>query len=154
MGMTRGVAIVADITTLRNLTGRQNLADLQADSELVVATFLITASDWVFDGLEGVGVDPTQITNEVIYERSAAAYAVALLAEGGYLGVEEDVSELFARAEREFARVRPSLPVGDEGASTLGAIPSVGNFEPGWVFGPRRSVPSSQRYWDNIPDSR
>ena len=79
MAMTRGTALVATIAAVVDLTGVQDLSNLEADSELTVANLLVSASDAIYDQIEASVIDPTTLTNEEVYERAVASHAIALL---------------------------------------------------------------------------
>lgn len=152
MPMTRGTALIAEARVVE-LTGRQDLARLETGGEFDRDSLLITASDWVYDGLEGVGIDPTLLTNQTRYERAVAAYFLFLLAEGGYIG--EDSAPLFERAQTEFGRVRPELSAGDEGHMTNAPVPTIINFDADAIYGPSTQPSTAPQYWESeYPNTR
>lgn len=152
MAMTRGTALIAEARVV-NLTGRQDLSRLETGGEFDRDELLVTATDWVYDGLEGQGIDPTLLTNETRYERAVATYFLFLLAEGSYIG--EDAAALLERAQNEFDRVRPVVSSGDEGAMTSTAVPTIINFDADPVYGPSTTPSQNPLFWENnFPDVR
>lgn len=144
--MTRGSALVASIAAVVKLTGVQGLSSLEDAGELTVADLLKSASDIVYDRLEGDGIDPTALTNQTAYEQTVAWEFCSILGESGYLpqaeGDEDGLSRYRARAERHYKLVRPKTSDADMGRRANEAVPGLANFERGWAYGggadPRR----------------
>jgi hypothetical protein len=152
VAITRGSALIAEADIV-NLTGRQDLARLETGAEFDRAALLITATDWVYDRLVALGIDPSLLSNQTSYERAVARYFIFLLAEGGYLS-GEDPAVLEERAEKAFDEVRPTLSSGDEGINTAGAVPAIGNFDADAVYGPSDRSSTTPLYWDDFPQTR
>lgn len=144
--MTRGTALVTTVARVVQLTGQQDLANLESSGQLTVTDLLVTASDTIYDRLEGDGVDPTLLTNETAYERAVAWELLSSLFALGYIG--EDPQSDFERAqasvERHYAMVKPKTSAADAGRRANEAVPVLGNFEQGWAYGggtdPRRDA--------------
>lgn len=153
--MTRGTALVASVTRIVELTGQQDLAQLEADSELDIdaaAGLLVTASDAIYDQLEGDGVDPTLLTNATAFERAVAWHFLGLLVLRGYL--PQPVALPQARSAYDFSdpyyqRVRAKFATadGDESRRPNEGIPMIGNFDPGWRFAGGAIDPLSDEYY-------
>ena len=142
MAIVRGTALAGLVEgDLVKLTGRQDLANLEADAELDLADMLVTASDWVYDRLTKAGVDPSLVTNEEVYKRAVATYVVAQLVDGDYLGDDQDAEVLFVRADKQFEEVRAELSEGPEPRTAGEGVPSLGNVD-------RRPLVGNPSYWD------
>lgn len=136
MGMTRGTALVLTRARVVQLTGVQDLANLEADAELALTDLLVSASDAIYDQLDGDGIDPTKLSNEEVYERAVAWHFLALLAIGGYMPVPanlepprnaEGQADPFAWSDPHYKRVQPRLSEGDTPARAGLPIPRVRN---------------------------
>lgn len=126
--MTRGTALVANIAAVAALTGQADLAAIEDDSELTVATLLIAASDAIYDQLEADGVDPTDLTNASRFERAVAWHFLGTLAKLGMIsiGIEAPLDP-YQWSDPYYARVKPLLTTGDEGRRPNENLPVVAN---------------------------
>ena len=70
--LRRGVPLVPTLARVVQLTGAQDLRNLEASCELKLDELLVTASDGVFDRLTVDGIDPAALTNPEVYERAVA----------------------------------------------------------------------------------
>lgn len=136
MAMTRGTALVLTRARVVQLTGVQDLANLEADGELTLTDLLVTASDAIYDQLDGDGVDPTKLTNETRYERAVAWHFLALLVIGGYLSLpagmeaprnEQGQADPYAWSDPHYKRVQPQLSEGDGPPRAGSHVPRVRN---------------------------
>jgi hypothetical protein len=159
--MTRGVALVANIAAVVALTGEQDLANLEADSELTVATLLVSASDAIFDQLQADDVDPTLLSNQVVYERAVAWHFLAILVIRKYLplpeGLEPPKNEIghadpYTWSDPFYSRVRPLLTTGDEPSRAGQVVPRVGNLRPNPIINRNRIRGGS--YYGDRPTKR
>lgn len=156
MALVRGTPLLSTAAEVVDITGVQDLANLETGSEFSVADSLSRAHEWVFDMIEQRLGDsqPPLISNETRLERAVAARFLELLYANGYLGADQLEARDYWRAEArdEVARYRPQYSSGDEQRSTTGGIPEVGNFEGGWVFGPLDTGgTSNERYRRTLP---
>jgi len=153
MAWARATAIVATVARVVQLTGLQDLANLETDSELTLTDLILTANQAVYDQLEANGVDPTTLTNEEVFHRSVAWHFCALLAQLGYIGIPESLeppSDPYAWSDPHFSRVRPKVSGSDSPRVPSEGIPAVGNFSPGWYFGGGTNNTTDQ-YYDDLP---
>lgn len=131
MGMARNTALLTTAAEVVDLTGQQDLGNLETDGEFSVSDLLLSAHKWVFDRLDGrLGVDPTLLTNEVRLERAVALKFLELLVANGYLaeGDPERRDYFGAQAVDEVDNFRPALSSGDEARVAGEAIPVVLNL--------------------------
>jgi len=138
MAMTRGTALVATVARVVQLTGRQDLANLETDGELTLTDVLVTASDAIFDQLEANGVDPTALTNQLIYESAVAHHFHALLVLQNYIDppAGRDAPEhAYQWSDPYLERRKPQYaPTGDEARNAAEGVIAVANFYKGLVF--------------------
>lgn len=158
--MTRGTALVSTVARVVQLTGRQDLAELEADGELTLTDLLVTASDAIYDQLEADGIDPTKLTNAEVYERAVAWHFLAILVIGGYLDLQEGQdppkneqgqADAYAWSDPYYLRVRPSLSEGDANVGG-GVVPRVGNLRQRSAFD--SSAARGGTYWATRPARR
>lgn len=127
----RGEALVPTLARVVQLTGAQNLKNLEATGELRLTDLLVTASDGVFDRLVTDGVDPPTLTNPEVYERAVAYTFLGALAAQQYLNGREDAATVsqrnFALADRFYDQVRPR-PAQTPAAGGDGTRPVVRNL--------------------------
>lgn len=139
MALARATPLLSTAGEVVDLTGVQDLANLEADSEFSVADTLLRAHEWVFDMVEQQlgATAPALITNQTRLERAVAARFLEVLYANGYLaGGDSDQRDYWAaQAKDEVTRFRPQLSTGDEPRQTGEGVPVVGNFEHGWAFG-------------------
>lgn len=137
MGMTRGTALVLTKARLVQLTGVQHLANLEASGELTLTDLLVTASDAIYDQLEGDGSDPTLLTNQTAYERAVAWHFLALVVISGQLRVpgleppknEKGQTDPYAWSDPHYRRVKPQFSSGDAPRHASEGIPAVGHID-------------------------
>lgn len=143
--MTRGTALVSTVAQATQLTGYQELANLEIGSGITLTDVLTTASDTVYDRLVSDGIDPTDLSNGEIFERAVAWAFIEILTAGGYLAVgNESNSEALDRVtrmfEQSYQRVRPSLTSdANEGRNPNEGPIHVANFEADMVYHNRSS---------------
>ena len=123
--MTRGTALVPTVAGVVALTAHQGLANIPEAAEVTLTDVLVSASDAVYDKIQGQGVDPTTLTNAEVYERCVAWHFLSILAETGVFGDDEnDGARYMARAE---AYCESVVPLTSE--STVAAnLPQMGNM--------------------------
>ena len=131
MSFRRGVALVPTVQRVVQLTGAQDLRNLEATGELKLVDLLVTASDGVFDRLTVDGIDPLALTNPEVYERTVAFSFLGILAAQSYLDGQEDAATVsqrhFALADRFYEQVRPRLSRGAEPRTAVEGVPVVRN---------------------------
>lgn len=156
MALSRASALLSTAGQVVDLTGVQDLANLEADGEFSVSDSLLRAHEWVYDMVEQrLGAEaPARITNESRLERAVAARFLEVLYATGYLGDGDmDARDYWHREARdEVDRYRPELSSGDEPRKTGEGVPLVGNFERGWEYaGPAGWSGDRVRGW--LPES-
>jgi len=148
----RGTALVTSIASVAGLTGRSDLASLEDDAELTIATILIAASDAIYDQLVAEGIDASAITNAEVYERCVAWHLLALLVIGNHWllpdGLQPPQNELgqadpYAWSDPHCNRVKPTLPTVD-GLNAL-ASPRIGNLN-------KKPTLGANKYYDDTMD--
>lgn len=154
MGMTRGTALVATIARVVQLTGCQDLANLEVGGELTFADLLVSASDAIYDQLEAAGVDPTLLTNQTVFERAVAWHALALLVLLGQIGLPDGLSpptnelgqsDPYAWSDPHMSRVKAKQADTQDGRTADESAPSMANLHRGGLF--RRS----NVVWNDTP---
>lgn len=134
--MTRGVALVDNVGRVMVLTGRQGLANLEADGETSLPDLLISASDAIYDQLSGDNVDPTDLANAEVYERAVAWHFLALLVAHALVPLPEGLEppknekgqlDPFAWSDPHYSRVQPLLASANSPARAGTLIPKVRN---------------------------
>lgn len=134
MVFQRGRALVPSVARVVQLTGAQDLGNLEASGELSLADLLVTASDAVFDRLVADGLDPAGLVNAEVYERAVAYQFLGILAAQAYLAGREPAQEVadrqFALADRAYEQVRPRLTRGDDPRTATEGLPVVLNPSP------------------------
>ena len=155
MPMTRGTALVATVARVVQLTGQQDLANLETGSELTLTELLVEASDAIYDQLEALGVDPTTLTNQLVYERAVAWYMLGNLAMLGYLEIEGKVppETPFDWSDPFMTRVRPKTS-GDDPVNARSSVPVFMNFDSGFVYGSIDNTPREPILPTSIPRKR
>lgn len=152
MALTRASALLSTAGEVEDLTGVQDLANLEAGATFSVADSLLRAHEWVFDLVEQrLGASaPALLTNQTRLERAVAARFLEVLYANGYLGDgDPDQRDYWHREARdEVDRFRPELSSGDEPRRTSEGVPLVGNFERGWEYaGPAGHSGDRVRPW-------
>lgn len=132
MTFRRGVPLVPTVARLVQLTGAQDLKNLEASGELKLPDVLVTASDGIFDRLASDGIDPGALVTPEAYERAVAFTFLGILAAQSYLDGKEDASaassRYFALADRFYEQVRPRA--GRSGPRAAGdGLPIVRNLD-------------------------
>ena len=130
----RGVPLVPTLARVVQLTGVQDLRNLESSGELKLEDLLLTASDGVFDRLTVDGIDPTTLTNAEVYERAVAFTFLGILASQGYLDGREDAAVVsqrhFTLADRFYEQVKPRLTGRPEPRAASDGLPVVVNLPP------------------------
>jgi hypothetical protein len=137
MAFSRGTPLVASLERIVQLTGVQDLKNLETSGELALDDLLVTASDAIHDRLVADGIATEQLTNAEVYERAVAFQFLAILAAGGYLGRDEESESVTERylglADRFYTQVRPRLQ--DAAPRRAGGgLPAVFNVPPGYSW--------------------
>lgn len=139
MAFLRGHALVASVARVVQLTGAQDLKNLEATGELDLDDLLVTASDAVFDRLVADGLDPRALVNPEIYERAVAYQFLGILAAQSYLDAQEDAQSVadrqFALSDRYYKQVRPHLTGSDSPGTAVEGVPEVQNVTIASLFG-------------------
>lgn len=127
MGLTRASPLLTTVAQVVARTGVQDLAQLEADAELTIATLLAQIHAAIYDRLQADGEDPDNLTNPTSYEAVEAWWLIADLTLGGYLA-----GDLLARRQKVedlWRGVRPTYAAAETGPRTgVGAV-SVGNMD-------------------------
>ncbi len=110
-------------------TGVQDLANLAADSELVLNTFALNAHRAVYRRLQARGIDPTLITNEDQLKDAVAYEAVGRLALAGYLGSVDAQAMLQLAKDAAGQDWRPTYASADSPRHGGESVPAVGHVE-------------------------
>ena len=131
-------------------TGDTDLANLAADAELVLDTFVLAAHRDVYRRLSRRGIDPTAISNEAWLKDAVAYMATARLAQAGHLE-RPDERQAFAVEQLDnfvptYASTTATPRMAGEG------IPSVSHASDGLVYGMPSSPSLDEDYKrTNIP---
>lgn len=155
MALSRSSALLSTAAEVVDLTGVQDLANLETGSEFSVADSLLRAHEWVFDMVEqALGpAAPARLSNQTRLERAVAARFLEVLYANGYLGDDPGGSRDYwaGEARDEVKRFRPVYSdSGDAPAASSQGIPVVGTFRRGW----RSSGAGTERYDVWFPDRR
>lgn len=139
MALSRSSALLTTAAEVVDLTGVQDLANLETASEFSVEDHLLRAHEWVFDHVEqSLGVSaPALISNQTRLERAVAARFLEVLYANGQIGGGDTEARDYwgAQALDEVRRFRPAYSSGaDAPRSTGEGIPVVGRFEHGYRF--------------------
>ena len=131
MSWRRGTPLVPTLVRAVQLTGAQDLRNLEATGELKLEDLLLTASDGVFDRLVADGLDPTALSNPEVYERAVAFLFLGVLAAQSYLDGEEDAGTVaqrhFALSDRFYEQVRPRSQGKPDPRTAIEGLPVVRN---------------------------
>lgn len=130
MSWARGTSIVTTIARVVQLTGQQDLANLEVGGELSVPDVLLAASQSIHDQLKADGIDPSAITNEEVYEEVVAWNFLARLVILGYLAPPGGLSSPetpYSWSDPYYQRKRPELAAGDEPRVASEVLPVVVN---------------------------
>lgn len=132
MILRRGAPLVPTVQRVVQLTGAQDLKNLEASGELKLEELLVTASDSVYDRLAADGVEPEALLNPEVYERSVAYQFLAILAAQAYLDGQEDAASVaqrhFTLADRFYEQVKPRLKDKREPRTATEGVPTVLNL--------------------------
>ena len=155
MAMTRGASLLSSLREVSQLTGQVTTG--LASPELVLGDVLISASDAVFDRLQGDGIDPTGLESDP-FKKVVAWTFLALLASSGALRTSSEDPETvsaryFGLADRFYAQAPTRTTSADDPRRAGEGLPALGNFSRGWVFH-GGDDPSSDYFNSSIPDSR
>lgn len=156
MAYTRATSILTTVQQVVDLTGVQDIKNLEEDGEYIAVDNLKAAHVWVFDRIEQRlgATDVLLITNETRLERAVAARFLEVLF-AGPLRPDAELRDYWqAQAADESDRFRAELSSGDESRQSSEGVPEFGHFEEGWVYGPLRHRTSNQKLSDWIPDDR
>jgi len=128
----RGIALVPTVRRVVQLTGIQDLRNIEATGELRLEELLVTTSDGVYDRLMADGIDPRSVTNAEVYERVVAYAFLGALAAQSYLDGQEDAATVaqrqFALADRFYEQVKPRLSDAREPRVASEGLPVVVNL--------------------------
>ncbi|HBP21955.1 MAG TPA: hypothetical protein DEA08_29740 [Planctomycetes bacterium] len=141
MAFQRGHALVPSVVRVVQLTGAQDLKNLEATGELNLTDLLVTASDAIFDRLVADGLTPGALANPEVYERAVAFQFLGILAAQGYLDGQETAQSVaerqFELSDRYYEQVRPRVRGGDAPRTATEAMPEVMNVTPTPLLGGR-----------------
>ena len=131
MAFIRGTPLVGSLARVVQLTGAQDLRNLEVTGELALTDVLVTASDAIFDRLVADGLEPPALVNAQVYERAVAFQFLGLLAAQAYLDGEEDAQTVadrhFALSDRYYDQVRPKAP--GQPSTAKDGVPAVRNTQ-------------------------
>jgi hypothetical protein len=131
MAWVVGSPLVADLSELQELTGAQDLANLQTDSVDAVVNALTSASDQWYWRIKRDGIDPNLLTNEEAYKPAVAEHTLALLVKRGYLHPPEGQAapvDPFEWSEPLARRVGPEISEGDQPPRLGATLPRAHNI--------------------------
>ncbi len=162
MALSRESPLLSTIAQVVDITAVQDLANLETDAEFSAADTLAEAHRWVYDRLKHrLGAAPlSALTNDTELKRAVAYRFLEILGAAGYVGsagaraAEEGGRSYYGdQAREEVDGFRPEFSDStDESRRSDEGIPSVGNFDDGFTFGPTgRRGGSLQRYWKGLP---
>lgn len=151
MALSRATALLTTAAQVVDLTGVQDLANLESASEFSVEDSLLRAHEWVFDHVEqSLGPDaPAKLSNTTRLERAVACRFLEVLFATGQLdagGIGLDpVTYWREEARDELARFRP-VYTDDRDAPRRASegVPSIGSLDRGLLSG---SSLTRDRYW-------
>ena len=136
MTMNRGVSLIASLREVSQLTG-QVTRGLESP-DLSLSDLLVSASDIVYDRLEGDGVDPTALESAPFKKVVAYTFLAMLAASGLLRTAAEDPESVSARYLAMADRFYDQAPTRTTGANDARradeGLPALSNFEGGWVF--------------------
>lgn len=155
MAISRDSALLTTAGQVVDLTGAQDLANLEADSEFSVADTLLEAHRWVYDRLKRRfgSVDLPSLSNQTELHRAIAARFLEVVAASGHWG-DADARDYWAgQAREEVDGFAAEFAAGiDEHRRADEGIPVVGNFDGGSAYpaGGRRPR-HAEGYWGDLP---
>lgn len=151
MALARETPLLSTVAEVVDITSVQDLANLEADSEFSTADSLAEAHRWVYDRLKHrLGSDALAVlTNQTELKRAVAYRLLETVLAGGYIGGDQGQRDYWAaQAREEVDTFRPEFSDStDEGRNSTEDVPTVANFDDGWVFGPTTTPRRSQRPW-------
>ena len=152
--MARGTALVSTVARVVQLTGAQHLDNLETGGDLTLTDLLVTASDTIYDRLDGDGIDPTLLTNQAVYERAVAWEFLSSLFALGFAtnNPSEDYERAHSQVERHYTMARPKSSADDIGRRANEAVPIVANWEPDTVYDTRAN--RRDVYYTRRPSNR
>jgi len=157
MPWTRGVAQVTAAEVI-NLTGQQELANLVGGDATYIDDLLVSASDAIFDQLDGQSVAPGLLTNAGYYDRAIAYHLLGMLYARGYIVAPENAdvgTDPYSWSDPFYKRIKPRTSADDAPAHGGSGVPSFANQDPAPYYkpglGPRDR---SRRIWHNFPGGR
>lgn len=139
MALSRATPLLTTAGEVTDLTGVQDLANLESGAEFSVADHLLRAHEWVFDHVEQAhgASAPALISNTTRLERAVAARFLEVLYATAQIGAGDTEARDYwqAAALDEVRRFRPVYSdSSDAPRSSAEGIPVVGRFEKGWRF--------------------
>ena len=139
MALSRSSALLSTAGEVVDLTGVQDLANLETASEFSVADHLLRAHEWVFDHVEqALGESaPALIDNTSRLERAVAARFLEVLYATQQIGGGDVEARDYwaAQALDEVRRFKPSFSDSSDTPRAAGeGIPVIGRFDHGWHF--------------------
>lgn len=144
-GLSYSTALFTAASDLTRLTGVQDVANLAADGELSLATFILEAQRFVYRRIEKrQGIDPGDLANGDRLESAVAYETLMRLALAGYLGDQtlddrERLADIYRRKrDEELEDFYPDLESAgttDHGGGLDDGVPAFGGFpdETGWA---------------------
>lgn len=128
MSWSRSTSIVTTLAAVTQLTGQQNIANLQDGATDLEAGLLLSASQEVYDRLVRDGHDPTEFVAETesAFQRTVAYTFLHKLGMLGHLGDYDD-RRFEAEANRQYMNVRPKSNDNSIPAGAAEALPGITN---------------------------
>ena len=157
MGITRDSPLLTTAAQVVDLTGVQDLLNLEADAEFSVADTLLSAHREVYDRMKRrfESTVLANLSNQVELHRAVAYVFLEMLAAGRYVGDDSARDYWGAKASEEINGFRAEFTdATDEPRRVDEGIPAVANFDGVSAFpaGDRRAVHRRQEgYWGDLP---
>lgn len=155
MALSRDSALLTTAGQVVDLTGVQDLANLEADSEFSVADTLLEAHRWVYDRLKRRygSTDLASLSNQTELHRAVAARFLEVLAASRHWGDESARDYWALQAREEVDGFAGEFSAGiDEPRRSDEGLPAVANFDSGSAYpaGSRRAR-RTEGYWGDLP---
>lgn len=153
MSYDSALIVEADLV---KITGVQDTANLEGDSELDRADLILEAHRAIYRRLEQAfgATAPTLLTNQDRLKSAVAWEAIKRLQLGGYLGESPTVDQAQAEVDRELEAFRPEYSTGNESRNAREGVPAISTMDSGWTYGPTNTRRIGQTTWKGIPRSR
>lgn len=157
MALSRDSALLTTAGQVVDLTGAQDLANLEADSEFSVADTLLEAHRWVYDRLKRRygSTNLADLSNQTELHRAVAARFLEVVAASGHWGDAEGRDYWGAQAREEVDGFAGEFATAgtDEPRRSDEGIPAVANFDGESAYpssGRRRRRTTDEGYYGDL----